>query len=192
MASKNPSPVSSSLSEVASSIVGLHGFSSSLARNAYSAMLLVPGFQQLRFAPLLGPFRKMWNQGAERYAAFWDPTEMVKDLAGSPLKGSDPAVCGVHGLTHCVCTCSDIAALRARLIIVCRLLGLLRSIDLSRVLRAVSFVGDAPFILLQRTGWKTHKWEQIVSIPGAPRIWPWNLIQRALYATPQQVESGGA
>ena len=50
---QNLDPLECSLHQVVAGLISLHKVSPSQARNAYSAMLLVPGFSQLRFAPLL-------------------------------------------------------------------------------------------------------------------------------------------
>ena len=58
------------LSQVASAIITLHQISPSQAKNAYSGMLLVPGFSALRFEPLLTPFKKLWNSSTQKYGNF--------------------------------------------------------------------------------------------------------------------------
>ena len=51
----------------------MHSFSPSNALNAYCALLLIPGFDQIKFHPLIAPYRKVWNKSEPKYAAFWDP-----------------------------------------------------------------------------------------------------------------------
>jgi hypothetical protein len=101
-----------SLSQVASALISLHMQSPCQARNAYSAALLVPGFSQLRFLPVLQPYKRQWNSSVEKYATFWSPLSLLQQLVAEPL-GTNPTI----------------VALRDRLLICCRLLLLHRSID---------------------------------------------------------------
>ena len=57
-------PPQASLGQVAAAIVQLHQVSPSQARNAYSAMLLIPGYSQLKFSSLLQMYRREWNHSA--------------------------------------------------------------------------------------------------------------------------------
>ena len=57
----------------AGSLLELNGYSASTASNAYAALLLIPGFQTLKFHPLLAPVRNLWNKSVPKYAVFWDP-----------------------------------------------------------------------------------------------------------------------
>ena len=43
-------------------LLELNGYSASTARNAYGALLLIPGFQTLKCHPLLAHVRKLWNK----------------------------------------------------------------------------------------------------------------------------------
>ena len=150
-------PLQCSLQQVAGGLISLHKVSPSQARNAYAAMLLVPGFSQLRFAPLLQPYRRMWNSSDEKYGTFWDPSMLVRHLAATPMNWD------------------DVTELRDRLVICCKLLCLHRSCDLAHVLRTVSLVDGKPFMLLRRKGWKSPRWERVVSLPHL--ILPWHLMQ---------------
>jgi len=78
-------PVSATLNQIASAIISLHKHSTAQARNGYAAMLLIPGYSQLRFLSVLQPYKKLWNSNTEKYASFWDPTELLKLLARTPL-----------------------------------------------------------------------------------------------------------
>ena len=73
-------PVQCSPLEVAAAIVSIAKVSLSQARNAYSAMLLVPGFSLLKFQPLLAPCKRQWNAISEKYATFWDPSFVLRQL----------------------------------------------------------------------------------------------------------------
>ena len=63
-------PQYATLSQVASAIITIHHLSPSQAKNAYSGMLLVPGFSALRFEPLLTPFKKLWSSSTKSMALF--------------------------------------------------------------------------------------------------------------------------
>ena len=165
-------PWQASLQEVASAIIKMPKFSEAQARNAYSAVLLLPGYSQLRFVPLLTPFKREWNSNIEKYATFWNPVTIVKRLATTPLSWD------------------NIVELRDRLIIVSRIFCLLRSVDLSRLLRTVSVVHGTPYMLVQRKGWKVHKWEQSISLPSVPAISPGHLIQKYVDLTSNYVSPG--
>ena len=63
---------------VASAIIELNRSSPSQARNAYSAMCLIPGFHQLKFHPTLTPYKRQWNSNVEKYACFWAPHSLLQ------------------------------------------------------------------------------------------------------------------
>ena len=134
-----------SLDDVAEGLVQLHLWSPVQARNAYSAVLLLPGFLHLRFHPLLRPYKKLWNTNVEKYGTFWDAEPVLRKLAGEPLEPPDANEKNFKAF---------ILRLRARLIVVSRLLCLFRSIDLANMTRTVSVVQGKPFILLKRKGCK--------------------------------------
>ena len=50
---------------------------------AYSASLLVPGFENVRFSPLLTPLKRRWGDSTPKYAMFYDCQPMLKELAAS-------------------------------------------------------------------------------------------------------------
>ena len=79
------SPVSASIEQIASQLVKLSAVSPAQARNAYSAVLLIPGFDQLRFCTMLGPCKRTWNQSQPRYATFWSAKAPLLLLAQQPL-----------------------------------------------------------------------------------------------------------
>ena len=155
-------------------IVFLNKYSPSQARNAYSAMLLVPGYDGLRFCPLLHPFKRQWNTSVPKYASFWDATPLIQRLAGLTLSPE-----------------ASIKEVRDRLILVCKLLWLHRSVDLSRVLRSVSLVGGQPFIKIRRKGHNSFRWERMVHIPDFPDLSPWSLMVRYVAMTASQGTPGG-
>ena len=50
-------------------------------RHAYSAVLLIPGLEQLQFNPLLRQVKRVWNTSSERYCSFYDPGAIISKLA---------------------------------------------------------------------------------------------------------------
>ena len=73
------------LGEVAALLVRMNLISTSQARNCYSALLLIPGFDQLRFSPLLRQCKRAWNQGVPKYPAFYSASDLLKRLQALPL-----------------------------------------------------------------------------------------------------------
>ena len=146
--------LSVSLDGLAGELLFLNAHSPPAARHAYSALLLIPGFEQLRFSPLLSRVKREWNHSEAKYATFWDASIFLKNLVNEPLDWA------------------SVGAVRARLIICWRLIGLHRSVDLARLQRCVSLVGSTPFVLIRRKGWRTPKWEQVLSLPSLPSVSP--------------------
>ena len=145
--------------EIATQLVRLNAVNKNQARNAYSALLLIPGWDQIRFSPLLKACRRTWNQSVPKYPAFWSASPVVKALTKQPL------------------TWSSIPQVRDRLILAWRLFQLARSVDLSRLFRKISFLGEKPFVWIQRKGWLTPRWEEVVYLPNLPALCPWQLLQ---------------
>ena len=46
------------------------------ARHAYSACCLLPGFESLRFSPLLKAEKRKWNSSQAAYSDFWEADEV--------------------------------------------------------------------------------------------------------------------
>ena len=168
---KGIAPEVATIEQLADGIIQLFHISQATARNAYSACMLFPAFSPLRTLLVLKPYKKQWNTSVEKYASFWDAMPLVHSLAKKAP--------------------TSLLDLRNRLIIACRLFCLHRSIDLCRTLRSVSIVGETPFIQIKRKGWKTFKWEQLVSIPSLPHLSPWHLIQQYVAQTAHQGKEGG-
>ena len=165
-------PENASVHDVAASIVQLFSFSPAGARNAYTAMSLLPGFHALRFHSLLLPYKRIWNSHLQKYAVFWDPSPVIHALSQRPVE-------------------QDIVSLRERLIILLRILCLHRSVDLSRVLRTVSLFEKRPFILIRRKGWTMYRWEEIPQVPECPAVCPWTVLQKYVTLTAGQAPAGG-
>ncbi len=78
-------PKSSSFDQIASQFIKLSEFSMSEARNAYSALLLLPGFDQLRFNNLLHPFKRLWSASNPKYQGFWDAKQLLIKMCNIKL-----------------------------------------------------------------------------------------------------------
>ena len=133
-------------------------------------MLLSHPYSGIRFNPLLTPFKKLWNSSTPTYATFWDPIPLLKRLADT--------------------TVAILLQVRDGLPLCLRLLCLMRSVDCSRILRAVSIVNSAPFVLIKRKGQKRFQWEQLVIFPQFHSLCPWNLMQKYVEMTSQQAPQG--
>ena len=77
-------PETASIPFLASQILQLSQYSLPEARNAYSACLLLPGTQGLRFHPLLQLTKKKWNTSIPRYPEFWDMSIFCKNWGPPP------------------------------------------------------------------------------------------------------------
>ena len=129
------SPMLASTNQVVSGIIELHKASPAQARNAYSAVLLLPNLGGVRFHPLLRKFKQLWNSNMERYASFWDCRPLIARLAKAAGADSTPQAQQDH--LHRM----QLADLRSQLILVSRLLCLFRSVDLANVQRCYSLGG---------------------------------------------------
>ena len=169
-------PPEASVEKIADAIIQLFKLSPAQARNAYSGVLLLPGVgANLRFHPLLKPYKRLWNVSTERYGAFWDPTPLLMHLAE----------------TNFVTLQEDLPKLRLHLILVCRLLCLYRSADLANLKRTASVLGGVPYIKIKRKGQKFPKWERVVAISEVRQISPFHLLQAYVAATQKQGHPGG-
>ena len=79
---------------------------------------------------------------------------------------------------------------RLRLLLSCRFFMLCRNIDLERMFRKISFVGEKPFVLMQRKGCLKPQWEAMVTIPDVPTLCPWTLLKRYVALTARLVPAG--
>ena len=79
----NIDPWRASTMEIASAIIKMHSISKAQARNAYSAVLLLPGYGNVRFLPILAPFKREWNLNVEKYATFWNPESIIQCMAAT-------------------------------------------------------------------------------------------------------------
>ena len=82
--------------------------------------------------------------------------------------------------------------LRLRLLLCCRFFMLCRNIDLERMFRKISFVGDKPFVLMQRKGCLRPQWEAMVTIPDVPTLCPWTLLKKYVALKAGKVPAGSS
>jgi hypothetical protein len=159
------------LQQMAGNILFLNKYSPAQARNAYSALLLLPGWEQLRFCNLLGACKRTWNSSQSKYTTFWDAEQLLQKLVQEPLDWN------------------SIPQVRDRLIIVSRLLNLSRSIDLARTWRCQSQVGDVLYVLSQRKNQKRPQWEAFVKL-DSPSVSPAHLLKRYVAMKAHLVPAG--
>ena len=170
---KGIDPLKASIMEIASAILQLSEISIPEARNAYSAVCLLPGFESIRFCPVLKRLKSLWNQSTQKYATFWDPAPVLRKLiTQKPLESL------------------SVPELRNRLILLFRLLSLHRGIDLARTQRTISMVGDKAFVLVQRKGWKCPRWEQVVRNDKIPTLSPFHVMIKYVQKTAHLVPPG--
>ena len=170
-------PPEATVDQVVDNLIQLFGVSKHQARNAYSALLLLPGYQSVRFHPLLSPYKKMWNIATEKYACFWDARPVLLKLAETPFSFFDDP--------------SHLVDLRTQLILVARLLCLYRSVDLAQALRTCSVLHSKPFLKIKRKGQRFAKWERVLSVLDFPQISPFHLMQKYVALTRFQGKPGG-
>ena len=128
----------------------------------------------LRFNVLLQKCRKTWSKSQPKYSEFWDVEQVLSRMSAVKF---------------------DMASnvqVRNRLIMVLRFFQLMRSIDCARIKRTVSFLDGRPFILIQRKGWTTHRWEEVISLPDHPSISPWHLLKKYVQLTNDVGTQGGS
>ena len=58
--------------------------SGSVARNAYSALLLLPCCHQLRYEPTMTPLKRRWNKNSQRYDEFYDIEPLLQKMLDAP------------------------------------------------------------------------------------------------------------
>ena len=109
----------------------------------------MPKFLHLKFHPLLKPLKRSWNSSTEKYAYFWDGMSVLNYYASCPLV-APAGNCKPEVLMN------FITGLRARTIVISRLLCLFRSIDLANLKRTVSvqendeFGWGGPLFIIQK------------------------------------------
>ena len=82
----------STMDQWAALILEMNKISSNQARNAFAALLWIPGFDDLKFHTLLKKVRQQWNHSAPRYGDFWDPMPVFLRLVQRPCDASIPSL----------------------------------------------------------------------------------------------------
>ena len=120
------------------------------ARNAYSALLLIPGWESLRFVQLIKLCKREWGTSVPKYADFWDAKTILGKILCEPLNWH------------------DVQQVRDRAIILLRLLHLCRSIDLARSWRRKSQDhSHQVWLWLQRKGARRPTFEKLMNFSAA-------------------------
>ena len=140
-------------------------------RNAYSACLLFPQLQGLKFSILLKTVKRSWYKSEPRYASFYDPTSLFCKFASQLLDRT------------------NVESVRFRLILVWRFLGLYRGVDLSRVYRVVSVVNGQGMVAVRRKGRKNVKFEKVLSLTDES-VSPWHLLNLYVSLTATHARPG--
>ena len=140
-------PFTSSMEEIALQLQKMNFLDKNKTKYAYSAIVCLPGFDSLKFTPLLKSCKREWNTSQPKYATFWDAQPILQKILQKPLNWK------------------NVAQVRDRLVLSLRLLQLCRSIDLARMWRTISQVGNDFFIKIQRKGSLKPAWEQLLELP---------------------------
>ena len=117
-----------SMEELALQLGKIHQIKTSVAKNSYSAIVALPGYDSLRFSPLLKSFKRDWNYSSVKYATFWDAQPVLRRLLVTPFRWD------------------SVVQVRDRLVVSLRLVQLFRSIHLARCWRTISQVGEDFFL----------------------------------------------
>ena len=133
------------------------------ARNVYSALLLFPSMQQLRYDPSLKKTKRLWGSSEPKYSYFFDVRILVQKLLDDPIPTTEKG-------------------LRIRAIVVLRIFGLFRSIDLARSTRKLRTERQPWFLNSRRKQKLRCGWYPIHAIlPG--KICPQKCISEYLSST---------
>ena len=165
-------PSTSSSKDLVPYLLQLHDHSPNDARNAYSALLLLPGFSDLKFHPMLQKVKKAWNTSEPKYTDFWSMEPLLDKLSKQKLDWK------------------NVKQLRIRLLLCLKFFHLMRSIDCARTQRTLSFLDDRPFILVQRKGWTQPRWEELIKNDRCTHFSPWHLLLKYVQLTKNQAQVG--
>ena len=172
MALRDGLTIDSPLDAFVGLLLELHSHSSSQACNTYSALLLIPGFADVKFHPLLKHVRKSWNKHTPKYAAFWDPVPVFIAFVNTQYD------------------MSIIQQARIKLFLLWRFLGLFRSIDLARTVRSIASIGERHFIVVKRKNKHDYRFEEVLSLKL--QVWsPFHVLCQYVALTSKLVPPGG-
>jgi len=105
------------------------------ARNAYSALFLIPGWEFLNFARCIKLAKRLWNVSEAKYADFWDAKSVLQKL-----QKKNPV--NWHSVQQVLERC----------ILILRLFHLCRSINLAQAVRTSATMDQAMYVMLERKG----------------------------------------
>jgi hypothetical protein len=127
---QNFKAMEASLQAIAGMLLEFNKILPTHTRFVYSSLLLIPGMDQLAFNPLLRQLKRQWNVSTVRYASFYDASDPLQKLVQRTVKWD------------------SVSDVRMQLLLSCRFLVLCRNIDLERMFRTISMVGQKPFVLI--------------------------------------------
>ena len=113
-------PKNMSVEDIALQVLNLNSISPVEDRMAFSALLLIPGYESLKFMPFLKQCKQQWNTSTPKYADFWSAETVLQKLVDEPLNWN------------------SFRQVREIFILCSRLLQLTRSIDLHRCWRVLA------------------------------------------------------
>ena len=171
---KVATPPHMSLEEAASWLLRMAKTWPHEARNAYSGLLLIPGWEHLKFNPLIKACKKFWDQTGDRYSGFWDARKLPERLQEEELDWN------------------SLWQVRDRCIICLRLLHLCRSVDLARCWRRKAVLEGQPYLWIRRKGQRRPRFERLVTLPFFPALSPAHLVDRYVAMTAPFVAPGSS
>ena len=142
------------------------------ARNAYAGLLLIPGWESLRFCTLIKQCKVKWQAKGDKYSDFWDAKRLLTVLVRTPLSWS------------------SVQEVRDRCIIIMRILHLCRSVDLARLLRRKAASKGSTWISIRRKGQPRHRFEKLIVL-NVEAVSPLHLVNHYVTLTLQQGKPGG-
>lgn len=142
------------------------------ARNAYSALLLIPGWEFLKFARCIKLAKRLWNVSEAKYADFWDAKSVLQKLQKIPVNWH------------------SVQQVRDRCILIMRLFHLCRSIDLAQAVRTSASMDQALYVMLKRKGRALPVFEQLITVPDR-NLCPTALLLRYVQLTVKEGVPGG-
>ena len=166
-------PLNMSTEEVSSWILRLAQVEPHQARNAYSAFLVIPGWESIRFTQAIKRAKTLWASTGAKYADFWNAESVLKKLALEPLDWF------------------SVQQVRDRAIMMLRIFHLCRSVDLKQALRATSKFQGSRWILMKRKGARKHSWERLLTVPNKS-LCPVHLLDSYVNLTVSKGKKGGS
>ena len=136
-------------------------------------MLLIPGWEFLKFTRSVKLAKRLWNVSEAKYSDFWDAKSVVQQLKKFPVNWD------------------SVQSVRDRCILMMRLFHLCRSIDLAQAKRTGAVQGNSLYWWIKRKGQSAHHFEEVMRLPDR-NISPACLLLRYVALTSRFVGPGGA